>query len=211
MEANKDKEVGRPKGKGRIPAGFRKWQPKTWKVEHEAIVLMHCKGISNKEIAELYDMSEVHVGNVILCVKGQEFIEKIRSNLPTKDLELKYKTILENAVERLDAFMKDDDKFKKYPIQAVDRAMKSMEMIDSRLRAASSNNVRNNTVVLATEASVDRLMNAMKKVQESNELHGLTQIPATVNGTGLGDFTPTRPIPNRSGEGVGGKEDIKLK
>jgi hypothetical protein len=183
------KEVGRPKGAKRIPAGFRKWQPKVWKVEHEAIVLMHCKGITNREIASLYDMSEVHVGNIINCVKGQEFIEKIRSNLPTKDLEVKYKGILEKAVERLDTFMKSDSIHEKYPIQAVDRAMKSMEMIDARLRA-NNGGTRNNTVILATEAAVDRLMNAMAKVKESNELHGLTQIGAGVSESI--NFTPSR-------------------
>lgn len=171
LETKSVAKSGRPRGSGKKLAVLRNWQPKEWTVEYEAITIGSCRGITNRELAKIFGKGEVQIGNILNCVRAVEFKETLRKNLPTKEVETTYRYVLEKATERLKNFIDNDTVFEKTPIAAVDRAMKSMEMIDARLRAREGSQTQNNTLVLATEANVARLLNAMTKSKLSDQIN----------------------------------------
>lgn len=184
-------KVGRPVGSGKKAAILRNWQPKEWTVEYEAICIGSCRGISNRDLAKVFSKGEVQIGNILNCARAVEFKEVLRKNLPTKQVEETYRYVLEKSTDRLRAFVDDDATFKKFPIAATDRAMRAMEMIDARLRASDNSKTTNNTLVLASEANVEKLLRGMNKSKLSDQLHdnretadlrGLTPIAITGSG-----------------------------
>jgi hypothetical protein len=155
---------GRPKG---VKNTYKsRWNPKKWKVEHEVIVLMHVNGKTNKEIATLNNRSEVYISLLINSDKAKEMIERIRSNLPVKSLEDRYSKIVNIATDRVIEYLEKDDLAQSTPGAMADRAMRAMEMIDSRLKVREATNVTHNTLVLATAENVDKLTRALARSDE---------------------------------------------
>lgn len=149
-----------------------RWNPVKWKVEHEVIVLMHVNGISGKEIAKRMGKTEVHITNIINCAKGKAVIERIRDNLPYKDIQDRYRRIVEKGAERLESFINDDQLFQAHPMNAVDRAMRAIELLEKG-RVEKTGVVNNNTLVLASSDNINKLLGAIDRSNEVTEMHRL--------------------------------------
>lgn len=163
---------GRPKGSKNTHKS--NWQPKKWKVDHEMIVLMHIQGKTNIEISKIINRSPMWVSWVINCDHAKEMIERVKNNLSSQDLTEKYDRILNKSVDRLADYISNDDIAKATPGAQVDRAMRAMEMIDKRLSRVVENRTTNNTMVLASEATIDKLTNALLKSDEVSKLHRIS-------------------------------------
>lgn len=165
---------GRPKGglgKGQGLVTGR-WTPKKWKVEHEIVVLMHVNGKTNKDIAKDSGRSELWVSLVINSPQAVKVIERIRSNLPNKEIGEKYKKILDGASKIVEDFMNNDELHRDSPIASVNVALKAMEMIDSRLKTVKeTERITERTVVLMSEDNAGMMLDAIRKSRMVSELH----------------------------------------
>lgn len=168
------KGVGRPRGAKNRGYGNGKWEPLKWRVDHEAVVLMHIGGKSNKEIAEICEKTPFWVSLVINCKQAHKLIEEARARLPQRDFADRYARILNKSVERLENYLNDDVIARSSPGAMVDRSMRAMEMIDSRLKNLihkDTEKITERTLILATDQNVDKLVAALTKSDEVTELH----------------------------------------
>lgn len=170
QEVSNKRKRGRPRGSGKKLPEFRNWQPKSWKMEYDIIIFLHCQGKSHREIAKLQDYGEVQVGNIINCKLGQEAIDKIRRNvIGGGSLEEKYKYILEKSTDRVLQTLNNDDVAKSSPIMTAQLSLRAMEMIDKNLKASGV--INNNTIILATEEAVSRFNRGLAKAEEARKIN----------------------------------------
>lgn len=184
---------GRPKG-SKNGISVRKWQPKEWKFEYETVLLMHVCGKTHSEIAEVCQLGEQQINNILNSELCRNRKEQLKSKLGVTEVIEGYKNIMEMAVNRMKEFLEDKGTFKSYPVGAVSVAMKMFEMFDGklnpgvRLSAQGSINVtnNNNTVFLATEDAVKRLTAADAFSSAVMEIHGkrIAEVPAVSGITG---------------------------
>ena len=63
------------------------WAPLRWPAINEQMVALHCRGISNKDIAEMLGYNPVHIGRVINSTQGQEIATKYKDEIRKKLME----------------------------------------------------------------------------------------------------------------------------
>ena len=108
----------------------KRWNPKEWRPEYEAIVALSCTGTSHKLLAERYGYTPVHISNIVNSDVGKELSNIILQNLrkiSTESLPEKIGGMQAAAVKRMQEYLENDQ------IAAVD----PQRMFDRALRFAS--------------------------------------------------------------------------
>jgi 23S rRNA U2552 (ribose-2'-O)-methylase RlmE/FtsJ len=112
-------------------ASLTRWEPKEWTPTYESIVLLSCAGKANKELAELYDFTPVHISNILNCARAKILRREVLDNLRDRfdeTIPVKLQTSALKAAERISDFIEDDSLAEKSPFAFVDRAMSLLRM-----------------------------------------------------------------------------------
>lgn len=158
--------------RGGVP--FKRLTFKKWTVEHESIVLAHISGRSGIEISKLTGFHEQHISNIINSTNAQVIIEGVRKRLPHEEVSERSKALALKAFERLETFISNDAIFQSSPIMAIDKALKITEAFNTSANIPTRNVLNTGTTIniLATEAVVNKLFDAMNKTNEVDRIHG---------------------------------------
>lgn len=145
------------------------WQPLKWIPVYDRMVVMHCFGISNVEIARQLDYSAVQVGNILRSDEGKtcikrvrtEYLNQISEDVPTQIEELKAKSF-----RAISEALSNEDLIEKAPLAAANLGITFLKGIGSLSDGASKNTQVNLNVPVPPGMFADMI----SALQESNEL-----------------------------------------
>lgn len=141
----------------------RRWNPKEWRPEYEAIVGLACTGLSFGEIGKRFGYTSVHVGNIVNSQMGkalqQIILDKLRKN-NTEGLAERIDALKSKALERVERYINNDNYADASPLAMFDRSFKFLQgahVLGSDRGEGNSGaaiQINNNkTVIVSTETS----------------------------------------------------------
>lgn len=150
----------------------KRWNPKEWRPEYEAIVALSCTGTSHKLLAERYGYTPVHISNIVNSDVGKELSNIILQNLrklSTESLPQKIEGMQQVAVKRMEEYLSNDIVAQTDPQRMFDRALKfasefglpGIQMQKGGVNININKNTQNN--VILDSASQDALMEEIKR------------------------------------------------
>ena len=150
----------------------KKWEPKTWLPQYEAIVLRKVQGHKNKHIAAEFGITPQTVSNVLSCKQGRKLLQEYAQNIRNQGMTLSERKMElgVKAFERVEEYFKDDEEFEKRKGAMVDRAMKFMQGTGELKPENTAQS--GSTVVLGNDA-LEILTNAMEKSNRVRERYGV--------------------------------------
>lgn len=174
-----DKVVGK-----RGASLVKKWNPKDWKPEYEAMVALCAMGKSNKEVALLYSITESWLSSILNSEKGKlarELLVRNTRDAVVGDVTARLRDMQEKALSRMEKVLNDDKLAERSALAIFDRSayfLKNMGVIkDSHAppvaTATAGNTVinqTNNTLVVSGK-NADDLREGLKKADEVKLLH----------------------------------------
>lgn len=173
---------GRPRlvlenGKFVSPRGARitkKWEPKEWRPEYEAIVALSCTGLSNTALGERFGYGKQQISNILNTPMGVKLREIIVSNLRAtnnKTLGSRLDNLKENALQRVESVMKDDKLFERAPLAVFDRSiaiLKTTGVVSEKNESSGNTYIQNAMILNGAESST--LKEGLKKADEVKKL-----------------------------------------
>jgi len=175
---------GRPRG-SRNGSGLRKWEPTHWKFEYEFVLLLHISGKTHKEIQEASGYSVAQIINILEGKLAKARIEDVRKRLGVDDIIARKIRIEELAHKRVEEVLDDEElrQSAEGKFRVADRAIRAIEVIHKTAPSESNGNgvnITNNTMILATEDNVKKLLAANDFSNRVKEIHGdRSRIPTT--------------------------------
>lgn len=163
---------------------FSTYQIIKWTPAHEAVVVGHIKGLTNRLIAAELGISIAHVSNILTSVQGKaklkEWFDKVRGELEASERtkQERWNALGHKALEAVERFV-DNKAAETYdPFGYVDRTIKIAERTEY-LRSApgvagsGGNTTNNNTQInILSEKTASKLFAALDKSIESGKIHG---------------------------------------
>ena len=176
VETNTKRKRGRPRNDDpNRPARLVKWVPKEWTPVYEQIVSLDCMGVSQKKIAEQFDMTNVMVSKICSTPQAKIFRRKVLEVLAERNKEFqkdRFERVQVQAMERISSVLEDDNLFTADPFAVVDRAFKLLEK--TRVLGGGESrgdvNIAGNVNMLS-QTSIVELKDGLAKARESRELH----------------------------------------
>ena len=173
---NTKRKKGRPRNDDpNRPARITKWIPKTWTPIYEQIVSLDCMGVSQKKIAEQFNMTNVMVSKVCSTPQAKIIRRKVLEILAERNKafqETRFERVQVQAMERISSVMEDDALFMADPFAVVDRAFKLLEKTKVIGGSNSDLNVAGNlTVNNLTQNVILEIKDGLAKAREAKELH----------------------------------------
>lgn len=104
----------------------RKWEPKTWKPEYEAMIALSCTGLSNEEVAKRFGYDKQTVSNLRNTTQGKKLISLIAArvrDMNTESITERVAALQSKALERVETIIHSDDAFLEKPLAIFDRAL----------------------------------------------------------------------------------------
>lgn len=170
---------GRPPGSGKRPAEMRNWEPKTWTSLHQAVVLRFCSGATQKEIAEQYELSEVHVNNIVNCKQGQALIQQVKDELLRKGNPAEKLAYLQNkTVERMVDFVDNDQLAANAPIAFIRESNKINQIVSGLSPDVNRSGDGPKTVVNAIFNNVNIMKDLKDSLEFMKTVHALHAFPS---------------------------------
>ncbi len=183
----------------------KRWNPKEWKPEYEAIVALSCTGLAHTIIAERYGYTPIHIGNIVNCEYGKALraiiLAKLRSDvsLATPDL---IKDTQAKAVERIHAVLNNDILAENNPLAIFDRSLKYMHWSGQLGNGNPSDNDRNTNgtrVTVNNQTNVAIGTDALKILQQGAQKSlEVLQTHQTVEPRGIGTGTEAEAIAKKN-------------
>ncbi|HEC64134.1 MAG TPA: hypothetical protein ENI23_02440, partial [bacterium] len=131
VKENTKRKRGRPRNDDpNRPARLIKWVPKQWTPIYEQIVSLDCMGVSQKKIAEQFNMTNVMVSKVCCTPQAKIIRRKVLEFLAEKNKvfqEERFDRVQVRAMERISSVLEDEELFTADPFAVVDRAFKLLE------------------------------------------------------------------------------------
>lgn len=165
-------------GQNRGAKAYRRWVPKEWRPEYEAIVALSCTGLNNKEVGRRFGYTKEHVSNILTTPQAKKLREIINVRLREKNLETfgeRYGVLNAKALERVESVMNSDDMFEKSPLAIFDRAvvvLKATGAVKGEGGAGLSVNLpENSRTMIVTQTMAEGIRDSLKKADEVKELH----------------------------------------
>lgn len=168
-----------------------KWVPKKWKAVYEQMILLSFMGRTNRDIARLFNYSEMQVSNILTSpqavVLKATLTEKVIGDAQENVGET-LRTTAVTASKQLKKALTDEKLWAANPLGAIDRTLKVLAAvgeIDSGtgngVNINVNNNGRNNTTLVVPNEVAERLR---KAIQISEAQHD------QVEGEVLGKYLP---------------------
>ena len=176
VETNTKRKRGRPRNDDpNRPARLIKWIPKNWTPIYEEIVSLDCMGMSQKEIAEKFKMTNVMVSKICCTPQAKIFRRKVLEILAERNKvfqEDRFERTQVRAMERISSLMEDDALFMADPFAVVDKAFKLLEKtkVIGGSESRGDVNILGNVNMLTQNAIVE-LKDGLAKAREAKELH----------------------------------------
>lgn len=179
---------GRPKGSTNKGPSFKHYTPKRWHPWMDSLVLAKIAGATNEELAEKYEISIVHVSNILSTTQAQELIDKVRSELIAQSSTVsdRLSKIRELSLKRIEEVLANDSLATNSPLSFVDRALRFFEMASENVKdkPAAGNTIINGNVLVANSDYVERIGKGLelsnqiaeRKVQALKEQNEALQI-----------------------------------
>lgn len=152
-----------PRGKGtpNRPATIANYFPKNWNPKHEAIVLAVLSGRSRKEVAELYEITPVHVGNLMKSPQAIELKQRMLDALKTEagDVTARMAKVSEQALKNIEEMMLNDKARQAAPFQHANLSLKVLQsvtpkgVVNPSAKSETNNTQINNTMLVLNDPS----------------------------------------------------------
>lgn len=150
---------------------FTRWLPKKWHPTYTEIVLLHCAGWSNKDLAARYGYTEVHISSIVCTPQAALLRRKVIESLQDKVMQSmpeKLEQVAAKTVDRLHQVINDDDIFERSPFSVIDRGMKVLSGL-GYLKDSPAVNI--NKAVILTEQHSKDLIEGLRKAEEAKRLN----------------------------------------
>ena len=161
----------------------RRWNPKDWKPEYEAMVALCATGKTQREVAEIFGYTEAWLSQIINSPKGKEVRAKIiaatRHEVSTTVAE-RIRDLQELGLKRMEAVLADDAIAKRSPLAIFDRSallLKNTGVIkDKGVQPPPSQvpgnvtNIQQNTLIINGQQAKS-LREGLKKADEVKQLY----------------------------------------
>lgn len=175
---NTKRKRGRPRNDDpNRPARLVKWVPKTWTPIYEQIVSLDCVGVSQKKIAEQFNMTNVMVSKICSTPQAKIIRRSVLESLAERNKIFqkdRFDRVQVKAMERISEVMEDDALFMSDPFSVVDRAFKLLEKTkvlgggDVKGDINIAGNVQINKL---SQTAIIELKEGLEKAREAKELH----------------------------------------
>lgn len=174
--------VGRPKGSTNKAAKFRHYKPKKWEAWMTALVISSTAGKANKELAEIYEISETHVSNLLSTEQAHNIKLELKKALLKESPEIadRMVKVSEKAFTRMEEFLENETLAKNSPMNYTDRAMKIFQMTYPSAHQAEEKqesnvtNIQNNVFITQPEI-LERINEGLKTSNEIAVIHNETR------------------------------------
>lgn len=127
---SEDKKQGRPLGAKNKAAKFKHYKPKKWHPWMTSLVLHHCSGRTNTDLAQMFEITPEHVSNILSTENAgtirEEFKKQILSTSP--DIADKMARVASKAFGEMENFLGNEVVKGQSPLAFVDRAMRIFDM-----------------------------------------------------------------------------------
>lgn len=189
-----DKEDGKVTGP-RGAKAFKKWEPKEWRPEYEAMVALSCTGLANKDVGARFGYGAQQVSNILNTIQGKKLKEIIKERIRLSTIESAHERmgiLQDNAMKNIETIIADEDNVikTKAPLALFDRSLqilKATGAIKSDTAPLQQNGqpligsvgtINHNTMVLSPEAAA-LLNEGSAKADMVKKLHGgpVTVVP----------------------------------
>ncbi|KKK86087.1 hypothetical protein LCGC14_2766740, partial [marine sediment metagenome] len=178
MKINTKRKRGRPRNDDpNRPARLVKWVPKRWTPVYEEIVSLDCIGVSQKKIAEQFNLTTVMISKICCTPQAKIFRRMVLERLAEKNKvfqEGRFSRTQVRAMERISEVIEDDNLFAADPFAVVDRAFKLLEKtghIGNKDKGGDLNVAGNVTVNNLTQNAILEIKEGLAKSREAKELH----------------------------------------
>ena len=132
-------------------------------------------GVSQKKIAEQFDMTNVMISKICSTPQAKIFRRKVLEVLAERNKEFqkdRFERVQVQAMERISSVLEDDNLFTADPFAVVDRAFKLLEKTRVLGGSESKGNVNIlGDVNLLSQTAIVELKDGLAKARESRELH----------------------------------------
>lgn len=179
----------------------KKWNPKDWRPEYEAMVALCCLGkYTQRQVANQFGYTEAWLSSIMNSDMGKEVQATLIKN--TRDQAVgnvaeRLKQIQERALSRMETVINDDKIAERSPLAIFDRSalfLKNTGVIKDNhappvAPAGSITNIQQNNTLIVSGKAADDLRDGLRKANEVKELHS-GPIPASL------DLTETKKVVN---------------
>ena len=180
VKENTKRKRGRPRNDDpNRPARLIKWVPKQWTPIYEQIVSLDCMGVSQKKIAEQFNMTNVMVSKVCCTPQAKIIRRKVLEFLAEKNKvfqEERFDRVQVRAMERISSVLEDEELFTADPFAVVDRAFKLLEKT-GRIGGRDKGDINVagdltvNKVSNLSQTAIVEIKDGLAKSREAKELH----------------------------------------
>lgn len=166
---------GRPKGSVNKATKFLHYHPKKWEPWMDSLVLASISGLSNKLLAERYEISETHVSNLLCTPQAEDLKKRVTNQLLSKSGEAlgAMERIATKALQTVEKALDNEGFVESSPYSSAMVAMKAFEMVKGKgvggigVEEKDNKTIINGNVLIANPQYMDNLTKAM---QLSNEI-----------------------------------------
>lgn len=168
------------------PARLVKWVPNEWTPVYEQIVSLDCMGVSQKKIADQFNMTNVMISKICCTPQAKIIRRAVLESLAEKNKvfqEERFSRTQTKAMERISEVMEDDALFISDPFAVVDRAFKLLEKTkvivggDVKGDVNIAGNLQINNL---TQTAIVEIKDGLAKAREAKELHkGMEAVDVT--------------------------------
>lgn len=191
----------------------KRWVPKEWRTEYEAMVALSCTGLSNEEVGKRFGYGKQQVSNILNTPQGKKLQEIILARLRRSNEESfaeRIASLQDVALTNVETVLKDEELLQRSPLAIFDRSQKFLVSSatkgfksDSPQAPQTVQNINNSKNIIINGVTRDSLAEAMEKSDEAKELaSGLIRTTATpVNGTSQKELGGGRETVRTSNDG----------
>lgn len=167
---------GRPIGSVNRSAKFTHYNPKRWQPEFDLIVIESIAGKSNEEIGRLFGYTKEHVSNILSTAKAQEIKERIRESINKGvafNIQERLAAIGEKAIERMEAFIDNDNAADASPFKFIDRVVKIAQTVNVGGASPGNGNttIVNGNAIVLNSTHTSNLKDALAKSMELDNVN----------------------------------------
>lgn len=170
---------GKVIGHTRGAKAFKRWVPKEWRPEYEAIVALSCTGLNNEEVGKRFGYGKQQVSNILNTPQAKKLRELIVNRL--RDLNSitlgeRMTALNEKALSRIEDTLNNDAIYERAPLAIFDRSftfLKHAGVVKPELAPQHPMGGGNviGTMVNITSEAVKQLSEGLRKSNEVKVLH----------------------------------------
>lgn len=178
-----EKKVGRPVGSKNKAAKFKHYKPKKWQEWMTALVLASKIGKSNKELAELFEITPEHVSNILSTDEAEAVTLTLRKSLleQSTDMASEFTKLAEMSLKRIKDVMANDTLAINNPFPMLRASLEVMKLTFPKEESGVSspqgniNIQQNNNILVANPEYLERITKGLETANEIAVIHNDTR------------------------------------